>query len=47
MLTLVVKPPWVRYKLDDTIENSCSDLLAIHKRQCIFGKNGDFLVTDG
>jgi hypothetical protein len=29
---------WVRYKLDETIEKSCSDLLAIHQRQCIFGK---------
>jgi hypothetical protein len=38
MLTLVVKPQWVRYKLDETIEKSCSDLLAIHQRQCIFDK---------
>jgi hypothetical protein len=38
MLTLAVKPQWVRYKLDETIEKSCSDLLAIHQRQCIFGK---------
>jgi hypothetical protein len=29
---------WVRYKLDETIEKSCSDLLAIHQRQCIFVK---------
>jgi hypothetical protein len=28
MLTLVVKPQWVRYKLDETIEPSCSDFLA-------------------
>jgi hypothetical protein len=28
MLTLVVKPQWVRYKLDETIEQSCSDFLA-------------------
>jgi hypothetical protein len=47
MLTPAVKPQWVCYKLDETIEKSCSDLLAIHQRQCIFGKNGDFLVTDG
>jgi hypothetical protein len=46
MLRLAVKPHWVRYKLDKTIEKSCSDLLAIHQRQCIFGKNEDFLVTD-
>jgi hypothetical protein len=38
MLTLAVKPQWVRYKLDETIEKSCSDLLAVHQRQCIFGK---------
>jgi hypothetical protein len=38
MLTLAVKPQWVRYKLDETIEKSCSDLLAIHQRQYIFGK---------
>jgi hypothetical protein len=28
MLTLLVKPYWVRYKLDETIEQSCSDFLA-------------------
>jgi hypothetical protein len=28
MLTLVVKPQWVRYKLEETIEQSCSDFLA-------------------
>jgi hypothetical protein len=28
MLTLVVKPQWVRCKLDETIEQSCSDFLA-------------------
>jgi hypothetical protein len=28
MLTLVVKSQWVRYKLDETIEQSCSDFLA-------------------
>jgi hypothetical protein len=27
MLTLVVKPQWVCYKLDETIEQSCSDVL--------------------
>jgi hypothetical protein len=25
ILTLAVKPQWVRYKLDETIEQSCSD----------------------
>jgi hypothetical protein len=34
MLTLVVKPHWVRYKLDETIEKSCSDLLASHQWKC-------------
>jgi hypothetical protein len=28
MLTLVVKPRWVHYKLDETIEQSYSDFLA-------------------
>jgi hypothetical protein len=28
MLTLAVKPQWVRYKLDETIEQSCSNFLA-------------------
>jgi hypothetical protein len=28
MLTLAVKPQWVRYKLDETTEQSCSDFLA-------------------
>jgi hypothetical protein len=28
MLTLAVKPQWVRYKLDETIEQSYSDFLA-------------------
>jgi hypothetical protein len=28
MLTLAVKPQWVRCKLDETIEQSCSDFLA-------------------
>jgi hypothetical protein len=37
MLTLMVKPQLVRYKLVETIEKSCSDLLVIHRRKCIFG----------
>jgi hypothetical protein len=28
MLTLAVKPQWVRNKLDEPIEQSCSDFLA-------------------
>jgi hypothetical protein len=28
MLTPVVKPKWVRNKLEETIEQSCSDVLA-------------------
>jgi hypothetical protein len=28
MLTLAVKPQWVRYKLDETIELFCSNFLA-------------------
>jgi hypothetical protein len=33
-----VKPQWVHYKLEEAIEMSCSDLLAIHHRKCIFGR---------
>jgi hypothetical protein len=28
MLTLAVKPQWIRCKVDETIEQSCSDFLA-------------------
>jgi hypothetical protein len=28
MLTLAVIPQWVHYKLDESIEQSCSDFLA-------------------
>jgi hypothetical protein len=28
MLMLAVKPQWMCYKLDETIEQSCSDFLA-------------------
>jgi hypothetical protein len=28
ILTPAVKPQWVRYKLDETIKQSCSDFLA-------------------
>jgi hypothetical protein len=28
MLRLAVKPQWLRYKLDEIIEQSCSDFLA-------------------
>jgi hypothetical protein len=34
MLTLVVKSQWVRYKLDETIEQPCSDFLA-HTCKCV------------
>jgi hypothetical protein len=34
MLTLAVKPQWVRYKLDETIEKPYSDLLVSHQRKC-------------
>jgi hypothetical protein len=34
MLTLVVKPQWVRYKLDKSIEQSCSDFLAHTSEVC-------------
>jgi hypothetical protein len=34
MLTPAVKPQWVRYKLDEAIEQSCSDFLA-HTWKCV------------
>jgi hypothetical protein len=34
MLTLVVKPLWVRYKLDETSEQPCSDFLAHTSEVC-------------
>jgi hypothetical protein len=34
MLTLAVKPQWVRYKLDKAIEQSCSDFLAHTSEVC-------------
>jgi hypothetical protein len=34
MLTLAVKPQWVRYKLDETIQQSCSDFLAHTSKVC-------------
>jgi hypothetical protein len=44
-LTLVVKPQWVHYKLVETIEKTCSDLLASHQRKCEYAwptwQNGD------
>jgi hypothetical protein len=43
-----MKPQWVRYKLDETIEKSCSGLLASHQRKYDYAwpawQNGD-LVT--
>jgi hypothetical protein len=45
MLTLALKPQWVRYKLVKTIEKTCSDLLASHQRRCecawMIWQNGD------
>jgi hypothetical protein len=34
MLMLTVKPQWVRYKLDETIEQSRSDFLAHILKVC-------------
>jgi hypothetical protein len=34
MLTLAVQPQWVRYKLDEIIEQSCSDFLAHTSEVC-------------
>jgi hypothetical protein len=34
MLTLVAKSQWVRFKLDETIEQSCTDYLAHTSEVC-------------
>jgi hypothetical protein len=34
MLTLVVKHQWLHYKLDETIEQPCSDFLAHTSEVC-------------
>jgi hypothetical protein len=34
MLMLAVKPQWVSYKLDEIIEESCSDFLAHTLKMC-------------
>jgi hypothetical protein len=34
MLTLAVKPQWVRYKPDKVIEQSCSDFLTHTSEVC-------------
>jgi hypothetical protein len=34
ILTLAVKPQWVCYKLDETIEQPCSDFLAHTSEVC-------------
>jgi hypothetical protein len=34
MLTPTVKPQWVRYKLVETIEKSCSDFVAHTSEVC-------------
>jgi hypothetical protein len=45
MLTLAMKPQWVRYKLEKTIEKPCSDLLTSHQMKCEYAwpvwQNGD------
>jgi hypothetical protein len=45
MLTLAMKPQWARYKLEETIEKSCSGLLISHQRKCEYAwsawQNGD------
>jgi hypothetical protein len=45
MLTPAVKPQWLHYKLDETIEKPCSDLVISHHRKCEYAgsasQNGD------
>jgi hypothetical protein len=48
MLTLAVKPQWVRNKLDETIEKRSSGLLASHQRKYEYAwpawQNGDVVA---
>jgi hypothetical protein len=48
MLTLAVKPQWVHYKLDETIEQSCSNFLA-HTLEVCKGAHqyNEYLVIQG
>jgi hypothetical protein len=48
MLTLVVKPQWVHYKLDKTIEQPCSDFLADTSEVCKFAhRYNEYLAMQG
>jgi hypothetical protein len=42
MLTPMVKPHWIRYKLDEAIEQPCSDFLAhtleVCKGACLYNE---------
>jgi hypothetical protein len=48
MLTLVVRPPWVHYKLEETIEKPCSDFLAHTSEVCkvFYPYNGYLAAKD-
>jgi hypothetical protein len=46
MLTLAVKPQWVRYKLDETIEQSGSDFLAHTLKVLLVGTTSIRLSED-
>jgi hypothetical protein len=48
MLTLTVKPQWVRCKLDETIEQSCSDFLAHTLEMCkVAHRYNEYSVIQG
>jgi hypothetical protein len=47
MLTLTVKPQWVRYKLDKTIEQSCSDFLAHTSEVCKGARRYEYSAIQG
>ncbi len=44
MLTLAVKPQWVCYKLDETIEQSCSNFLTHNLEVCKSAHRYEYLA---
>jgi hypothetical protein len=47
MLMLAVKPQWVRYKLDATIEQSCGDFLAHTLEVCMGAHRYEYSAIQG
>jgi hypothetical protein len=47
MLTLAVKSQWVCYKIDETIEQSCSDFLAHTSEVCEGARRFEYPAFQG